>query len=454
MSMDEFPLLDVPELVSCLQECDFSAATLETITKPTSSSIIKLYQQIIDLFANINTENYSIQPNQDMTETLDTSNTIPIAILNLTCHKFFKVIGISDFNMIDLCKPDFQRTRRLLSAVVNYARFREERIFDYKESIQQMSDLSDVLESKFDSFNLLRQQNNEIKAELGYLNNDLNSESRNIEDDEEYSTEKLDNMSNDLEVQLKSLTKQQESLSLEYESYKLTKNNLLTELEKYGFQLVELESKRNKLKKISDIDVVILDENIKQLQETLSANKDKLQTLITKKDNLEITLKTLERIISELYDLTNVISSDLKVSYGREISIMNTKKTLIEKKITLENLLKTSLSSQLKLAKEQLSRQEIIHSNLKKDMTSKIQENEQKINDLNNIYSNEIMKRLMETDKHITNDIIEKEVKSIELEIHSKKQQFSNELDELEEEYILLINHVKDYMSTVLSNLD
>lgn len=87
-------------------------------------------------------------------------------------------------------------------------------------------------------------------------------------------------------------------------------------------------------------------------------------------------------------------------------------------------------------------------------MTSKIQENEQKINDLNNIYSNEIMKRLMETDKHITNDIIEKEVKSIELEIHSKKQQFSNELDELEEEYILLINHVKDYMSTVLSNLD
>lgn len=454
MSMDEFPLLDVPELVSCLQECDFSAATLETITKPTSSSIIKLYQQIIDLFANINTENYSIQPNQDMTETLDTSNTIPIAILNLTCHKFFKVIGISDFNMIDLCKPDFQRTRRLLSAVVNYARFREERIFDYKESIQQMSDLSDVLESKFDSFNLLRQQNNEIKAELGYLNNDLNSESRNIEDDEEYSTEKLDNMSNDLEVQLKSLTKQQESLSLEYESYKLTKNDLLTELEKYGFQLVELESKRNKLKKISDIDVVILDENIKQLQETLSANKDKLQTLITKKDNLEITLKTLERIISELYDLTNVISSDLKVSYGREISIMNTKKTLIEKKITLENLLKTSLSSQLKLAKEQLSRQEIIHSNLKKDMTSKIQENEQKINDLNNIYSNEIMKRLMETDKHITNDIIEKEVKSIELEIHSKKQQFSNELDELEEEYILLINHVKDYMSTVLSNLD
>ena len=81
MSMDEFPLLDVPELVSCLQECDFSAATLETITKPTSNSIIKLYQQIIDLFANINTETYY---NEDVTDVSDTSNTIPIAILNLT----------------------------------------------------------------------------------------------------------------------------------------------------------------------------------------------------------------------------------------------------------------------------------------------------------------------------------------------------------------------------------
>ena len=449
--MDEFPLLDVPELVSCLQECDFSAATLETITKPTSNSIIKLYQQIIDLFANINTETYY---NEDVTDVSDTSNTIPIAILNLTCHKFFKVIGIPDFNMMDLCKPDFQRTRRLLSAVVNYARFREERIFDCKESIQQMSDLSDVLESKFDSFNLLRQQNNEIRAELGYLNNDQNSENKNIEDNEEFNVEKLDEMSNDLEIQLKSLTKKQESLSLEYESYKLTKNDLLAQLEKYGFQLVELESKRDKLKKMSDTDVTELDENIKQLQKTLSENKDKLQNLVNKKDNLEVTLKTLERVISELYDLTNVISSDLKVSYGREISIINTKKTLIEKKTTLENLLKTSLSSQLKLANEQLSRQEIIRSNLKKDMALKIQENEEKINNLRNTYSNEIMKRLRETDEHITNDIIEKEVKSIELEINSKKQQFNDELEELEEEYMLLINHVKDYMTTILNNLD
>lgn len=113
---------------------------------------------------------------------------------------------------------------------------------------------------------------------------------------------------------------------MEYESYKLTKNDLLTQLEKYGFQSVELEFKRDKLKNISGTDVAELDTNIKHLQETLSENKDKLQTLVNKKVNPESTLMILERFISELYDLTNAISSDLKVLYGREIPIINTKK--------------------------------------------------------------------------------------------------------------------------------
>lgn len=455
MSRDEFPLLDVPELVSCLQECDFSAATQDTIMKPTSMSIIRLYQQIIDLFANINTESYITQPNEDMTQTLDTSDTIPIVILNLTCHKFFKVIGISDFNMMDLCKPDFQRTRRILSAVVNYARFREERIFDCKEPIQEMSKASEVLESKFDAFNLLRQQNNEIRAEVGYLNPDgsaTNEDNENI--NEEFNVEKLDSMSSDLAVQLKELIKQQEALRLAYGSYSVTKTELVNQLQNYSFQLVEVDSKRNKLIKISHTDVTELDKNIVDLNAKLENEKKKLKHLSDKETNLNATLQTLERVISELYDLTNVISSDLNTLYGKEISIINTKKILSEKKTTLENLLGTSISSQLKLANEQLSRQELLRSNLKNDMVQKADENEEQIKTLKETYSNEILTKMKETDNYITTVLFNKDIKSIELEADSKKQKFNDELDELEEEYILLVDHVKQYMSTILNNLD
>lgn len=455
MLTDEFPLLDVPELVLCLQECDFSAATEETITKPTSMSIIRLYQQIIDLFANINTESYITQPNEDMTQTLDTSDTIPIAILNLTCHKFFKVIGIPDFNMMDLCRPDFQRTRRLLSAVVNYARFREERIFDCKEPIQEMSLLSEQLEKKFDSFNLLRQQNNEIRAEVGYLApNRSDTNQGDQTSDEEFNVNRLDSMSNELEIELKELTRQQNILRSEYELYQLTKSNSVKELEKYQYQLVDLESKRDKLDAISKTDVTKLDEDIEQLKRQLDENKNKYQELEDKQTNLNVTLQTLERVISELYDLTNVISSDLKISYDKEVSMINAKKTLTEKRTTLKNILATSLSSQLKLANEQLSRQELLRSNLKKEMSERVNENEEKIKILKDNYSNEIMTNLNETNNYITNNIMNKEIKSIESEIDSKKQKFNNELDELEEEYGYLVNEIKEYMSTILNNID
>lgn len=91
------------------------------------------------------------------------------------------------------------------------------------------------------------------------------------------------NKSNDLESQLKRLTqKTRVALSLEYELYKLTKNDLLIQLEKYYIQSVKLESKRDKSR------------NIKW------KNKDKLQTLLNKKDNIDVTLTTLERAVSEL----------------------------------------------------------------------------------------------------------------------------------------------------------
>ncbi len=61
---------------------------------------------------------------------------------------------------------------------------------------------------------------------------------------------------------------------------------------------------------------------------------------------------------------------------------------------------------------------------------------------------------MKETDNYITTVLFNKDIKSIELEADSKKQKFNDELDELEEEYILLVDHVKQYMSTILNNLD
>lgn len=45
-----------------------------------------------------------------------------------SCARLLAVSGVNDFSMFDLMKPDAKRLRRNLSAIINFAKFREERL--------------------------------------------------------------------------------------------------------------------------------------------------------------------------------------------------------------------------------------------------------------------------------------------------------------------------------------
>lgn len=59
-----------------------------------------------------------------------------------------KCVGIHDFNMKDILKPEYVRFRVLLSAVINFAKFREEQLGVFedlsKKSILITETLSDL----------------------------------------------------------------------------------------------------------------------------------------------------------------------------------------------------------------------------------------------------------------------------------------------------------------------
>ena len=45
-----------------------------------------------------------------------------------SCARLLAVSGVNDFSMFDVMKPDAKRLRRNLSAIINFAKFREERL--------------------------------------------------------------------------------------------------------------------------------------------------------------------------------------------------------------------------------------------------------------------------------------------------------------------------------------
>jgi kinetochore protein Nuf2 len=53
-------------------------------------------------------------------------------------------VGVTDFSMADLTAPDPKRTRRHLSAVINFAKFREERLDYYQADMEKADELAEA----------------------------------------------------------------------------------------------------------------------------------------------------------------------------------------------------------------------------------------------------------------------------------------------------------------------
>lgn len=54
-------------------------------------------------------------------------------LLLLRSFSLMRTVGVADFNIGDINTPEYKRTRRNLSGLINFAKFREERIAKYTE---------------------------------------------------------------------------------------------------------------------------------------------------------------------------------------------------------------------------------------------------------------------------------------------------------------------------------
>jgi len=99
---------------------------------------------------------------------------IPELAFFRACAKMMTVCGVHDFSMKDLLSPEPKRVRRHLSAIINFAKFREERLVMYSELAVKRDELLD---------NLKRLQDEEVGVakELGVLREQAAAESEEME---------------------------------------------------------------------------------------------------------------------------------------------------------------------------------------------------------------------------------------------------------------------------------
>ena len=136
-----FPVLSNAEILACLAELDVPADEA-ALTRPTAETVRPMMEALVHLLAGTSREELAT-PSADAMDVLEFpelhEDSIPRQAFSRALLSLMRAAGVPDFSVRELVKPDYQRLRRSLSAVINFAKFREESLASYQE-LQESSE--------------------------------------------------------------------------------------------------------------------------------------------------------------------------------------------------------------------------------------------------------------------------------------------------------------------------
>ncbi|CCH62252.1 hypothetical protein TBLA_0G03150 [Henningerozyma blattae CBS 6284] len=506
MSRVTFPILDTATLANDLQICDFNIATVENLSKPTTEFIYILLSQIIATYSNISLEsilkklqkrshsssapNSLLLPLQNDSSSIDHSK---ILILNQLCSSFFKEIGVSNFNLMNIYRPNTETTNILLSAVVNFAKFRQEKTNNTNTRLflvnldNQISDLQaniDTFILNVEKIQLYKNNQNELleKANLNELEQASSNELDNNKNDDDNITKnnKANTNSNfdidvDLnkliksfelnistfvelnkleEINLKQLREVQEKVTTEYSKYKTEKKIFLNDLTNLSNYLIDLTSQRDKMAKNLNINKADLVNNIEDLNSQLSLKSNDNEKLILKLNNFKTTIQTLQTFISELYDILGINFMELSNSHEKDLRLTETKSQLQKRSNKIEESFRIVIDKQLNILEEQVTEMRSDLRLLNEKNRLEKSKNNEITNNLNRKFKTEIHLEQQNLDNYITNEIENFKKKNIIDQIDKIKHDFEMESKMIEERYSDLISNATIYLNNISSRIN
>ncbi|KAJ8098365.1 Nuf2 family-domain-containing protein [Lipomyces tetrasporus] len=288
---DIFPLLDFAEISVCLRGCEFSVAE-EMLVKPTAIFVQQLYEQMVASFLGVTYENCVpiLEVCSEGRETFESARAAR-SVLALVRASLMRICGVDDLSMADFMRPEPQRLRRLLSAVVNFARFREEHMGVCEDLIQRSEETSLATERAYQDVLMFSERVHELRIQK-------EEEAPKIKETQEHNRQ--------VEAELRRLKKVQEQYVAEHEAYKRDKQRLVSKLEDQNFLTVQMRKECEKLRPY----VLDAPSTLRRINDEMS---DSVQTGKTSIEKLEKRLRALEVTIESFKTLEQDISACFKI---------------------------------------------------------------------------------------------------------------------------------------------
>lgn len=453
---DEFPILDFKELSICLQGCDFTANE-DLVSRPTSQYIRSLFEQLLDTFMGFSPE-YCVTATSNLLRSAansetskelgdddisndDTANTMHILVLFRAAETMLQTCGIHDFTLMDLMRPEPQRTRRILSAVINYARFRE-------EHLRECEPLVRICESNMEEVRRVEDANNLISTNIGILKDRLEDEENGQDGHRKSTLVQLNNYNSRLELKLKKLQRSQEILKHEHGQYKEEKARLFEKLEDNHYLIGESTNELEKLKSYSMADPSLINRIVEELRNNLSQHEELLRTTEEALRNKTRTVNSIQHVEDELRNLIKIvqeISNDLRKLQDERDKMVKQTDELEHKKHSSEEL-----EVLIQRMKRRLQKSEEKIVKLKQQAQERDENAKDKLKALEKEYTLLAQERQSKEKKL---DQTKAEINQLDTQIISMRNEFDSEWKSTESAVAKLNAHIKMYLSDINSQL-
>ncbi|KAI9013312.1 Nuf2 family-domain-containing protein [Gaertneriomyces semiglobifer] len=359
-----FPVLTRSELLQCTDELKVDV-TEEDINKPCTQRVLLIYDFFTDLLMGFTRDSFtqlSFRAQQQFNGQHDEQiyqDAIGLVSYFKQLRKLMADVGVDDFTMKDILRPDGQRFRRCLSALINFAKFREERFALFEEHTlrtEQMVAKKEKVEQKLAE---MREKVNAIRAERAA---------------QEPQAQALRDTNSALTADLRELKKHQTALTAEAEALKKEKTDLSDKLSKTQMAIMNLNQDCVRLKSRivqspEMLKAAIVDmSNAVQTEKSVAAQTERRARELQEKLNM---MGLVEQEIGACLKLMNECEKEKIKSEQAKQKVANDRDSVDKKKTEIRELeLRAErLRRQLLSAKEKLTRLEK-HQSVKNEAIS------------------------------------------------------------------------------------
>eukprot|EP01135_Chromosphaera_perkinsii_P007944 Nk52_evm16s1073 gene=Nk52_evmTU16s1073 len=283
----QFPILAKDDLLQCMADMGVSMSE-QDLQKPNPEHIRMIYENFVEILMGFSKEEL-YQPTFDSLEESEypelQDESYPRSSFLENFETLLHICGMPDVSINDILNPTYGRTRKILSAIINLAKFREEKLVNFHESNAKAEELSEQRE-------LLEIQVQELQATLSLFKATFAEEEKEAEAIEKECEGSVDAVN--------SMNKEQAQLNCEIRKIKEDEKENMDILANEKFMTMNLKDEKAILESKVVRDPELLTQEVEDVEEALEMESESFAAVDRKSRDLHVKIDTLEKVKDEI----------------------------------------------------------------------------------------------------------------------------------------------------------